>query len=877
MGVLASTAAGSLLERESALETLAEGLRAVAETARGRIAIVRGEAGIGKTALVRRFCDQQDEARVWWGACAALFTPRPLGPFLDLAAVAGGELQSEAARGPMPYELAGSFARELEQGLTAVVVEDVHFADEATIDVLRILTRRLEALPALIVLTLRDHGLDRRHPARSLLGELAHTHDVVRVDLEPLSRGAVATLCASREVDLDEFYRKTNGNPFFVTEAMAAAGAEIPESVLDAVLAHAARLSASAQVVLEAVAIAPPAVELWLLEELAPYAVPGLDECVVAGMLVVDGGRVSFRHELARLAIEASLPPSESLVLHRRALAGLAQPPDGALDFTRLAHHATAAGDADAVLRFAPAAAERAAAVGSHREASGHYAQAIRFGERLPPLERAEMYRRRADECYLEDENGEAVESVHRALSLYRAVADARSEGDALRALSEFLWCPGRITEAEQAGKGAVAVLEEIDALPELCMAYNNLAFLARGAANGTEALLWSTRAMGIAEDLDDDRLRVAALVSLGEAKSLAGDEDGFIDLRRALELAHRSGFTVATGWIPLIAGRARLAHRAYAPAEAELQDAFERCGAQGLELFRQHSLAHLARVALDQGRWDDAADRSARVLRAPRTSTTPRIVALVVAALLDIRRGTGDGRELLREAAELAELSGELPRLAPVAAAQAEAAWLDDRPDAIGPVTDAALALALKHGASWIVGELACWRRRGGVDEDLSSPGAAPYRLLLDGDWQHSAEAWSTIGCPYEVSLALLDSGEEDAMRESVAALQRLGASRVEQYATRLLRRRGVRRIPRGVRPSTRGHPAGLTRREAQVLDLLAAGLRNREIAGRLYLSVKTVDHHVASILQKLGVSDRHAAVQVAVERALVSHHQAE
>ena len=237
------------------------------------------------------------------------------------------------------------------------VLEDIHWADEATLDVLRLLVRRIERIPALAVASYRDDGLELAYPLRIVLGELATSRSISRLRLTGLSPSAVAELARPYGADPDELYDKSGGNPFFVVEALAAGVDAIPETVRDAVLARAARLTPAGRAVLEAVSVVPPQAELWLLGAIAGEPVEGLDECLAAGMLRSQGAGVVFRHELARLAVEYSVAPQRRLELHQAALAALSQPPDGAPDLARLAHHADAAGDAEAVLRFGPGAA----------------------------------------------------------------------------------------------------------------------------------------------------------------------------------------------------------------------------------------------------------------------------------------------------------------------------------------------------------------------------------------------------------------------------------------------------------------------------------------------------------------------------------------
>jgi hypothetical protein len=353
-----------LLERERPVAMLDAALADVDRRAGGRLVLIGGEAGVGKTSLVRAFCARQPAGvRILAGACDALFTPRPLGPVLDIARTLGGALDLIAQTEARPHAVAEALLQALRAhpSKTIVVVEDLHWADEATLDVLRLVARRLADLATLVVATFRDDQLDRQHPLRVLLGELPAVGPVERLTLGRLTPMAVAQLAEPAGVDADDLYRKTGGNAFFVTEVLAAGDVSIPPTVRDAVLARAARLPPGAVALLEAVAIVPPQVEAWLLESLASDFLAHLDVCLASGMLTSHGTGVAFRHELARLAIEESLTPVRRIGLHRRALEALASPPDGSVDLARLAHHAEAAADAAAVQRYAPAAAVQAA------------------------------------------------------------------------------------------------------------------------------------------------------------------------------------------------------------------------------------------------------------------------------------------------------------------------------------------------------------------------------------------------------------------------------------------------------------------------------------------------------------------------------------
>jgi DNA-binding CsgD family transcriptional regulator len=859
--MIASVAAVSqLLERTGELSQLDELLEGG-----GRLALVRGEAGIGKTSLVRRFCERQPPDRVLWGACDPLYTPRPLGPFLDVARATGGELELLARAEPKPYELADALMRELERApARIVVVEDMHWADEATLDVLRIVVRRLNGLPALVVATYRDDEVDRRHPLRRLLGELSVADRAARIPLAPLSLEAVGALAAEHGVDAADLYRRTNGNPFFVTELLAA-GTDLPETLRDAVLARAAHLGPQARSVVDAAAVTPPHAELWLLDALVPGAQEVLDECLASGMLSEDGERVGFRHELARLAIEDSLPATKRRELHARALAALAEPPVGEPDAARLAHHAGGAGDVEAVLLYAPAAAARAASVGAHREAVAYYAQALVYADRLEPRRRAELLERQAHSAYITDENPAAVEAALEAAAVHHELGDTPAEASALVRVSGYLWCPGHVAESTEAGRRAVELLEPLGESPEFGLALSNLAFLAREAGDRDAANVWSERALAIAELHDQPEQVAGALAALGESRWLRDPPSGRKTIQRALELARDQGYVEGIAWMAMATGRHMLQSRDYDGLIPLLEQGVAFCSEHGFELFRQYDLAFLARAELDQGLWAQAADHADEVIRLRRSSTMPTIFALVVIGLLRARRGDPDPWSPLAEADELAGMSGELPRLAPVAAALAEAAWLGGRADEIESLTQDAYELAQRLRQPWVIGELAFWRR-----EAAAEGAAEPYALMLAGDWGGAAEQWARIGCPYEAALALAE-GDEESLRAALAEFHRLDGRATAAVVSRRLRELGARGLPRGPRPSTRDNPAGLTRREAEVLALVAEGLQNSEIAGRLFLSVKTVDTHVASILRKLGVRSRGEASVAAMSRGLL------
>lgn len=850
---------GVLLERSEQLDALAGQLEAVTETAHGRIVFIGGEAGVGKTALIRRFVDELPRStRVLAGACDALFTPRPLGPFLDVAEATGGELQRQASNGVRPHDFAAGLIRELRaNGPSVVVLEDLHWGDAATFDVIRLLGRRVNTVPALVVVTYRDDELDRAHPLRVLLGELGTNADVSRVRIVPLSAAAVAELAAPFGVDGVELYRKTNGNAFFVTEVLASGDGAIPRTVQDAVLARVARLSPAAQRLIEAVAIIPTTTEVWLLLALCPAEIDCLDECLASGVLSAVPGGVAFRHQLARLAVEDSLDPGRRMDLNRRALAALCDPPTGKPDVTRLAHHAEAAADGAATLEYATAAGALAAARGAHREASAQYERALRFAEGRDAMALADLQERYAYERYLSDQFDDAVRSQRAAVDSYRRAGIDNMVGGALRQLIHFLRCGGWHVEAEIAGREALTVLETLPIGPELAMAHASQAFLCMCKGDREGTFEWGGRAIELAERTGSTWALIHALNTVGVMEMEHGRDGGLEKLSRSLEIALREGFEEEVGRAYLNYVGVAVATRSLDGFDSWADAGIEYCSERGLDAWRRYIYGSRARSELLRGNWDDAVDWAQSVL-ADNPSRLVRFDPLIAIGLVRARRGDPDWRSPLDEAAAIAEPTGELQLLVPVAAAQAEAAWLAGTAEEIPKLTEAAFRFAQSEGSPWYAGELACWRARGGVVEPAPESAAEPYRLELAGDFAGAARLWTAIGCPYDAAVVLCCAGEAEGLRRALAEFQRLGARPAAATAARRLRELGACDLPRGPRESTRTNPSQLTPRELEVLELVAQGFSDADIAQRLFLSKRTVHHHVSSTLHKLGVSSR-------------------
>ncbi|MDT4923447.1 MAG: hypothetical protein QOG01_1160 [Pseudonocardiales bacterium] len=858
-----------VLEREHVLASLAE-YAASARTGDGRLVLVSGEAGVGKSTLVEEFARVTPEAQWAWGACDGLFTPRPLGPLFDIADQLGDPVRAACHRGAGRDELFDLLRRGLAEsaGLTVLVIEDIHWADESTLDLVRFLGRRVRDLTVLIILTYRDDELPAEHLLRLVLGELATLRSTRRVDVAPLSEPAVHLLAAGCGIDSERLYRLTGGNPFFVTEVLGAASGEIPPSARDAVRARLTRLSSAARRAAEVAALIGGHVEPALLSAVTGPAADDLDELIGAGLLISDVAGLRFRHEISRLTVERDLPAHRRQPVHAALLAALCAA--GCEDDARLAYHAEGAEDAAAVLRFAPAAAARATALGAHREASAQYERALRFADSHDPAALARLYDQLVQETALTDNWGRAAEAGERALELWRQIGDTHREGATMCQLSRTMWRLCR-PESRQYAEQAVAALEPLGPSPELAWAY-------------------ATAAKVIMEDRATDRGRTLA----GQAQQLATE----LDLPAVLSDALNTEACLVSGlggeWQPLMeraldvavtAGAQDQAGRAYGNMWVLLADhgQFIECDKyleEGTQYADEHDLgtygfclrAGRAALSLMQGQWDQAIE-VARPLLVSRVSSPANwtMLALTVGRAL-ARRGDRDAWSYLDEALTNSANSGDNAWLLDAYPAHAEAHWLEGDLDAAH--ADLAVAVSRVDAASpATAGSVAVWCRRLGMSvPDVTLADDDPAALLLGGDYAAAATEWDGLGMPYEAALAFYDSGTDTGLREAIRRFEALGATAGVEAARREMRRLGMRAVPAGARASTRAHPLRLTRRESEVLELICAGRTNAEISEQLFISGRTVDHHVSSVLSKLNVPSRTVAAAEATRLGLVT-----
>jgi DNA-binding CsgD family transcriptional regulator/tetratricopeptide (TPR) repeat protein len=854
-----------LLERGHALEAL-DAAHASAKRGEGRVVFVAGEPGIGKTSLVTRFLEGLDPgSRVLLGTCDDLTIPRPLGPFRDIAAKASPALAAALATGAAVHEIQTLLVEELElpPRPAVLVLEDVHWADEATLDAITLVGRRIGSLPALLVVTFRGGESPPGHPLHAAVGAVP-ADAAVFLELAPLSRDAVATLAGERARTV---YATTGGNPFYVTELLACApDGSLPQSVANAVRGRASRLDHPSRLLLEIVSVVPNRVSVSVLDAVMSGWPAAAEEPERRHLLEVEPGFVRFRHELARHAIASSMTAAARRRVHAGILAALLE--TGA-DPAEIVHHAEAADEEEVVADYAAVAARRAAALESHREAFSHYQRAADFLDRLPRGQQAMLLEETASAGYVVGRTDAALPAIDRAIVLYRELGDRLSVGRCKRVQSRFQWFAGDGRTARRTAQEAVAILEPLGESAELAAAYSGLAQFAMLAEDTTEAVAMGEIAYELATRLGDDATAAHALVNIGSAE-IQLDPEATETLLEAHAMADRAANPHEAARALVNLGYTLMCWARPGPARSYVEQAIAYARRHEVHTLAEYAETILAWLQLGAGEWEQA-ERAAR--RADERSTgVPQMLARTVLTDLAVRRGDPDADERLAAMAAQAERAGEIQRVAPAIELQVQRALTTGRPMPLAEILELLDEVRRRKGAltGWGAARVAAAAALAGIELEMEAPSSAPLAAMIAGDWGAAADAFGEVGWDHDRALMLSLLDEEEALTEAIGIARALGAEPLARRVAERMRELGAS-VPRGPRPATRANPAGLTGRQLEVLALLSDGLSNAEIADRLVVSPRTAEHHVAAVLAKLGATTRWDAVRRAAELELV------
>jgi DNA-binding CsgD family transcriptional regulator/tetratricopeptide (TPR) repeat protein len=665
-----------------------------------------------------------------------------------------------------------------------LLIEDAHWADSATLDVLRYLGRRVQNLPAVLVVTYRDDALARDHPLRGVLGVLGSTA-ATRLQLTRLTSDTVREMAVSVGVDPGELFRLTGGNPFYVTEVLANPGAVVPPTVVDAVLARVGTLSPAAQDALDRLAVIPSGAELGLL----------------------------------------------------RALIG----------------------------DLAPVAeAERA---GAHPQAAACYAQVLARGRRLTTAQRAALSERYAWALSSSNQLHFAAAAAATAAELWQQDGNDRRLVRALVTLARQQWLTERPVAARASAERAVELARPLGDRYQHALATLGLGGLLVIIDREEDGLPYLNEALDIAERAGaadwaalSRNYRGSALLQLGD---LSGRGDLLRSMAQATDLGHHE--YVMRAYYNLIEGLWRLGE--YREALGYIEQAENYARDQDFRVYGYMFAARRCRLALMRGQWAQA-EAGLRELLAGQDDPgmIGRETVPILARVL-VRQDSADAPQWLALAARHATGANVREWLVPTGLAHVEHAWLTGDHAQAGPYPELLLERTDRPGALVWRGELLVYLRRLGYPARPFPGCPEPYASALRGDWRSAADAWLGAGDPYEHAIELAESGQVEPTLKALTVIDGLGAKPAVAIVRSRLRGLGVTRLPRRPQPGTLTNPAGLTDRQLEILRLVATGLSNAEIAHRLVVSTRTVDHHVSAIFGKLGVRTRREAAAWAAD----------
>jgi DNA-binding CsgD family transcriptional regulator len=862
-----------LIEREHFLALLQCKFENIA-AGEGHCVFVSGEAGIGKTALVKTFCkEQKGSCTIYQGACDALFTPRPLAPLYDIMWQVNSQLWPANHAITNRAAFFADFFRELKnrEQKILMVFEDIHWADEATLDFIKFFAKRISLLPCLFILTYREDEIHSRHALKNVLGQLP-PDSFTRLQLTPLSKQAVEIMAGQKGYNGEDVYNISGGNPFYVNEILASYSPGVPANIKDSILAVYNRQDEKTKHAWEILSIQPNGFQIKYLEKIDPLYSTAIKQSLDAEIMVLKEGIVFFKHELYRRTIEASLSPLTRICYNKTMLELFKESFEQNLEIEKIVHHAKNTNAYDIVVYYAPLAAKKAAAVGAHIEAAKLYLTAIEYYQHDDKEVLIEFYEGYAYECYLTNNIKEAIIYAGKSLNIWKKKNDAEKIGNCFRLLSRLWWFDGNRKNAEYYAVQAIETLDNQPSSSSKAMAFSNMSQLKMLSDQNEECMLWGEKAIAIAKELNDEETLCHALNNVGsvQMKIPASYTLGVELLQQSLAIALKNSYHdhVARAYCNIAGTSCTMKN--YLFAAKILEEGINYCEERDLDAYTSYMLSWKARLNVETCSWQKAYSIAQSLLKNESQSITVKIVTLPVVAKIKMRRGHPDAIPLLLEAKIMAFETMELQRILPVLTGLLEYEWLTGNTFIEAAAIDSTVNM-INGKNNFCNNEFAFWLLK--ARKQHLSPGEIyeGYDVSDATKALKAAAFWKKTGNPYMEALTLFE-GTADDKRKALAIVHELGADGVYEKMKLEMRASGIKSIPRGVRKSTQSNAALLTSRELDVLPLLKEGLQNKEIAAQLFISPKTVDHHISSILFKLDVSNRNKAVTEAMRLEILN-----
>jgi DNA-binding CsgD family transcriptional regulator len=862
-----------LIERDGFLASLQSAYQKMT-TGEGHCIFVTGEAGIGKTSLIKTFCKKlKGDCNIYQGTCDALFTPRPLAPLYDiLLQFKNGVLEGSADMGDRTVFFTNFFHAITNQKQPSVIVfEDIHWADEATLDFIKFFARRITQLRCLFILTYRDDEIHSGHPLRNVLGQL-NPGSFARIQLLPLSREAVEKMAEKRGYNGEDVYSISGGNPFYVSEILSSYSLGVPDNIRDSVISSYNRQEERAKQVWELLSIIPDSFEVRYLEKFEPLYATAVERCLESKILFLKNDLIFFKHELFRRTIETSLSPLKRVLLNKRVLGLLQESFEQNQEIERIVHHAKNANEYDIVVRYAPLAARQAASVGAHIEAAKLYLTAIEYYQGKDKDILIQFYESYAYECYLTSQVKESIIYWGKSLELWKGKKDNEKIANCLRFLSRLWWLDGNKKNAEEFGRQAIEVVKDLPSSPVKAMAFSNMSQLKMICDQAIECIAWGEKAIAIAKELGDEQTMSHALNNVGSVlMNIPSSRQKGIDLlQQSLDIALKNSFHEHAGRAYSNLANGMVKTKNYAFAKEILDEGIQYCEERDLDSCKANMLSLRATLYLGKGEWNKAYEIAGNLLKNENRPPAFTNAVLVVMATIKMRTGDTDALPLLLDMQTKALESMELQRIIPSLIVLLEYEWLTGK-SLVKPEDIERVANRIEQSMYTVVNsEFAFWLKKAKKQHLPLKEIYEGYQISNRETALEAAITWEKASCPYEQALALFE-GDDDDKRKAITIVHGLGAQAVYEKMKLEMRVSGIKSIPRGIRKTTQSNPALLTGREIDVLKLLNEGLQNKEIAAKLFISAKTVDHHISSILYKLEVKSRVKAVHEAIKLEII------
>ncbi len=844
----------------------------------GSTVVISGSAGLGKTSLVHGFLDRVGAGTVLIAACDDLMTPRALGPFRDMAH-AEGLLSARLGPDFTREELFAALTEVLDRPAhpAVVVVEDVHWADDETVDVLRYLIRRIRTLPAVLVITMRQREMSQSHPARRLLTGPANSAPA-ELRLAPLSLSAVTELVRGRGLDAAEVHAVSGGNPFLVHQLLSCEPQDLDRCAHEALLARAERMSAGARSVLQMLAVLPDGADTIVARALFGDVQEELREAEGSGLLRSCADRIRFQHELGRVAVSSSMSFGERLAATNRVLDALVATGAEPMLMVRVAH---TAGDGRRATKAALQTLYGASPPHSHREIWELSRIALECTLGLPARDVARLHLSAAGAGLATNHHVQAARHAEEAVDLLVADDAGPDEvASALLMLAQTMSAAGNHTRSATALSRARTLLT-VDGpahgghrpVPSedlvRCDTLMAVPVLVNGEVDAAMSML--TAVIEVAEANGWHEQLVFALGLRALAAGGTGTAAGAADIERAVELGaiHGPVERHAANLYALSVMHLRNAELGQAQHALDQAERFAR--EHALDSVASHCAVHRSRVLLAAGRSAEAETLLLRILAGTGDPGPVRTGAEATLARIWSRRGDERAGDLVERAWTAAEATGEIDLVAEAGAARLEFLWLAGKDEPVRQLARHLAALGKRHRHHRLRADALRMAMRVGESVEPFDGCPAPLAAVFRGDPRSAADQWERAGQPYEWALELVESTDASIAFEGLRLLHRTGASRTADLVRHRLRSRGFQGVPRGPRAAPDGSLPVLTDRQVEVLKLVASGHTNQEIADELFLARRTVDNHVSAILSRLEVDGRHEAAEEAVARGLV------